>query len=67
MYSSKLSYTINKLEEEFRKYEIKKKYNLFVLSPTLGKARYCTTINNNNNNKNKNKSKNNNNKENQQS
>ena len=64
MFSSKLSYTINKLEEEFRKYEIKKKYNLFVLSPTLGKARFCTTINNN---KNKNKSKNNNNKENQQS
>lgn len=64
MYSSKLSYTINKLEEEFRKYEIKKKYNLFVLSPTLGKARYCTTINNS---KNKNKNKNNNNKENQKS
>lgn len=64
MFSSKLSYTINKLEEEFRKYEIKKKYNLFVLSPTLGKARFCTTINNN---KNKNKSNNNNNKENQQS
>lgn len=60
MFSSKLSYTINKLEQEFRKYEIKKKYNLFVLSPTLGKARYSTTINKNNN-------KNNNNKENQQS
>ena len=39
MFSSKLSSTISKLEEEFRKAEIKKKYNLLVLSPTLGKAR----------------------------
>lgn len=39
MFSSKMSSTISKLEEEFRKAEIKKKYNLLVLSPTLGKAR----------------------------
>ena len=39
MFSSKISNTISKLDQEFRKIEIKKSYNLLVLSPTLGKAR----------------------------
>jgi len=31
--------TIQKIDQEIRKTKIKKKWNLFVLSPTLGKAR----------------------------
>lgn len=34
-----MSHILHKLEQEFRKTEIKNKYNLNVLSPTLGKAR----------------------------
>jgi|TARA_B110000858_G_scaffold39347_1_gene44671 hypothetical protein len=44
MFSSKLSYTIHKLDQEFRKIEIKKKYKLKVISsPTLGKGRQRPT------------------------
>lgn len=38
MLSNKMLSIINKLEQEMRKNEIKKKFNLPVLSPTLGKA-----------------------------
>ena len=39
MFSSKIFNTITKLDQEFKKIEIKKTYNLMVLSPTLGKAK----------------------------
>ena len=57
MFSSKMSSTISKLEEEFRKAEIKKKYNLLVLSPTLGKARPIVKKQNNKGKNNKGKNK----------
>lgn len=50
MFSSKIFNTITKLDQEFKKIEIKKTYNLMVLSPTLGKAKprspseYATSI-----------------------
>jgi hypothetical protein len=38
MLSNKMVSIIDKLEQEIRKNQIKKKFNLQVLSPTLGKA-----------------------------
>lgn len=56
MFSSKIKPIIEKLDDEFKKIQIKKRHNLLTVTPRLGMAFIKNRNNNNRNNNNKNNS-----------
>ena len=55
MFSSKIKPIIEKLDDEFKKFQIKKRHNLLTVTPRLGMA-FIKNKNDNNRNNNKNNS-----------